>query len=155
MGWTNGTISDPIDLSYFWQLGNPGWQFEESHAYTVQFVVENRQCRNGIEIPGTWNNNDRIFFICPSYYVCRFGEDQKEIAISPNPANSFIRLQNFEPDLDRDYQLVVTDLAGRSVKTVHLTSGEVDVSGLQNGMFVVSVLREGKNMFTSKLVVNH
>ena len=148
MGWNFGTINAPINLSSWW--GNGGWNFEPLHSYMVQFVVENQQCLNG----SGWNNNDRTFFICPTGSVCRFGEDMKELSISPNPANSFIRLMNFEPDLGREYRLHVVDIAGRTVKDALIDSEEVDVSDLRSGMFIATLLRDGKPMFTSKLVVN-
>lgn len=50
--------------------------------------------------------------------------------------------------------MLVADLSGRVVKSVELIDGEVDISGLPSGMFVVSVLREGKRVHQSKLVVN-
>jgi len=143
-------------LTNFWGQGGSGWNFETFHSYTVQFVIENSRCRNGIEQnpPAKWNNLDRSFFICPAGTGCRFGADDKEIVISPNPATSTIWLQNFEPDLDRDYQMSFSDLAGRLVKFVALTSNEVDISDIPAGMFVLTVRREGRQVFTSKLVVN-
>lgn len=152
-GWTNGTVGQ-FPLSPFWEE-LPGWKFEPYHSYTVQFVVENRVCRNGIEVPGTWNVNNQTFFICPAGTGCRFGVEGREITLSPNPAGSFIRLQNFEPDLDRDYEMVIVDLTGKIVKSLPLTMDYVDISDLQNGMFVVNILREEHKMFTSKLIVNN
>lgn len=155
-GWTNGTIpGNEFNLTAFWALGGPGWQFETFHSYKVQFVVENLQCRNGIEKSGTtWNVLERTFFICPAGSGCRAGEDEQAIILAPNPASSVIRLQNFEPDLGRDYKMAITDLAGKALKTVSLTSNEVDISDLPSGMFVASIKREGKRIFTSKFVIN-
>ncbi|TAK45385.1 MAG: T9SS type A sorting domain-containing protein [Saprospiraceae bacterium] len=146
-GWTHGTVpNNEFNLSNLWNT----WNFETYHSYTVQFVVENNECKNS----QYWNNLDRTFFICPAGSGCRFGIDEREIIVSPNPASSTILLQNFEPDLDRDYRMVFADLMGKVVKRVSLTSSEVDISDLQNGMFVVTVQREGKQIFTSKLVVD-
>lgn len=72
----------------------------------------------------------------------------------PNPASTFIRLQNFEPNLDRDYRMTFSDLVGRVVKSVPLAGNEVDISDLQAGMFILNIQREGRHVFTSKLVVN-
>ncbi len=153
--WTNGRMpNDEFNLTTFW--GVTGWQFESLHNYTVQFVTENSKCRNGIEQnpPATWNVLNRQFFICPAGSGCRTGKDGQEVVISPNPASTSIHLRNFEPDLDRDYQMAFSDLAGRVVKTVALTSNEVDISDLPVGMFVLNIRREGRQIFTSKLVVN-
>ena len=156
-GWTSGSTvpNDEFNLTAFWD-GGAEWKFETFHSYTVQFAIENRNCRNGIEQipPTTWNNLDRTFFICPAGSGCRFRVDKREIIISPNPANSTIRLQNFEPDLDSGYVLTISDLAGKTVKNISLTTDWVDISDLQSGMFVVHILREGQLVFISKLVVN-
>lgn len=154
-GWTNGRMpNDEFDLTEFWR-GPQEWRFETFHSYTVQFVIENSKCRNGIEQnpPATWNNLDRTFFICPAGTGCRTGGDWQEVVISPNPASTFIRLQNFEPDIDRGYQMTFSDMAGRQVKSVVLVGDEVDISDLPGGMYVLNVQREGRPLFTSKIVV--
>lgn len=151
-GWSNGGIpNNEVDLTVIWKSNShDSWNFEPFRSYTVQFVVENQQCLNG----SNWNDNNQDFFVCPAGTGCRTGEDGGEIAISPNPASTSIRLHNFEPDLGRDYRLLVTDLSGRAVRSVELTDSEVDITGLPSGMFVVSVLRDGQRVHSSKLVVN-
>lgn len=150
-GWSFGTIpSNEVNLIDVWQLNHPSWNFEVNRSYTVQFVVENQQCLNG----SGWNVNNRDFFICQAGSGCRTGEDSREISIGPNPASTSIRLQNFEPDLGREYRMLVSDLSGRVVKSVELTDSEVDISSLPSGMFVVNVLRDGQRVHQSKLVVN-
>lgn len=150
-GWSSGTIpNNEVNLTDVWQTNHPDWNFEVNRSYTVQFVVENQQCLNG----SGWNVNNRDFFICQPGWGCRTGEDGREISISPNPASSYIRLQHFEPDLGREYRMLVSDLSGRVVKSVELTDSEVDISSLPSGMFVVSLLRDGQRVYQSKLVVN-
>jgi type IX secretion system substrate protein len=150
-GWTHGAVpNDVVNLTNLWKINHSNWEFDVGKHYKVQFVVENNECKN---YP-YWNNLDQTFDICPFGKGCRFGIDNRDITLSPNPAGSFVRLQNFEPDLGREYQMVIADVAGRIVKRVPLTSNEVDISGLQNGMFIVSIQREGKRIFTSKLIVN-
>jgi Secretion system C-terminal sorting domain len=145
--WTIGKISD-FNLSNFWQGGGATWKFETFHSYKVQFVIENNECKNN-----PWNNNERTFFICPTGSGCRFGTDTKEIVVTPNPANGIIQFQNFEPDLGINYQLVVCDVSGKEVKSLNLYSTEADVSELPNGMFVLRILREGKPVFVTKLII--
>lgn len=157
--WTHGRMTDDeFNLTSFWSNGSPGWQFETFHNYTVQFVTENSRCRNGIEYNptgnGIWNVLYRTFTICLAGTGCRTGGDGQDVIISPNPASTFIRLQNFEPDLDRDYRMTFCDLTGRVVKSVALAGNEVDISGLPAGMFILNIQREGRQVFTSKFVVN-
>jgi len=156
-GWTNGTVpNNEFNLTAFWGQSGSGWQFETFHSYTVQFVIENAQCRNGIEQnpPATWNVLARTFFICPAGTGCRIGEDAQKIALSPNPASSVVRLLHFEMDAGREYRLYITDLTGRTVHSTTLSSNEVDISGLGYGMYAVTIERDGKRIFADKLVVN-
>lgn len=155
-GWTNGTVPNNLfDLSDFWD-GGVDWQFETFHSYTVQFVIENLQCRNGIEQnpPATWNVLNRTFFICPAGTGCRIGEEAQKIVLSPNPASSVVRLLHFEMDAGREYRLTIADLSGRAIRSMMLTSNEVDISGFEKGMYAVTIERDGKRIFTDKLVVN-
>ena len=113
-GWTNGAVpNNEFNLTTFWD-GGVNWKFETFHTYDVQFVIENAQCRNGIEQnpPATWNVLTRTFFICPAGSGCRIGEDAQKIVLSPNPASSVVRLLHFEMDAGREYRLTITDLAG-------------------------------------------
>lgn len=156
-GWTSGTVpSNLFDLSDFWGQGGSNWQFETFHSYTVQFVIENLQCRNGIEQnpPATWNVLNRTFFICPAGTGCRIGEEAQKIVLSPNPASSVVRLLHFEMDAGREYRLTIADLSGRAIRSMMLTSNEVDISGFEKGMYAVTIERDGKRIFTDKLVVN-
>lgn len=156
-GWTNGTVpNNEFNLTSFWGPPGSGWQFETFHSYKVQFVIENAQCRNGIEQnpTGIWNVLERTFFICPAGTGCRIGEDAQKIVLSPNPASSVVRLLHFEMDAGREYRLTVADLTGRVVRNMTLTSNEVDISGIGHGMYAVTIERDGKRIFTDKLVVN-
>ncbi len=156
-GWTNGAVpNNEFNLTAFWGPPGSGWQLETFHSYTVQFVIENAQCRNGIEQnpPATWNVLNRTFFICPAGTGCRIGEDAQKIVLSPNPASSVVRLLHFEIDAGREYRLTISDLAGRVARSMTLTSNEVDISGFGKGMYAVTIERDGKRIFTDKLVVN-
>lgn len=144
-GWTVGTLNQ-FNISNLWS--QYGWQFEPFHSYRVQFATQNSSCP-------TWNNLDRTFFICPAGSGCKFGIDDKEILLSPNPASTFIKLEHFNPDIDLNYHLTITDLSGKTVRQILLQSNLIDISDLPNGMFVVGILKDDKQVFNSKLVVNH
>lgn len=153
-GWSYGTIpNNEVNLTDVWQKNHPNWEFEINRSYTVQFVVENQQCLNG----SGWNVNERSFFICSPQHGqnCRAGKDSGVFSITPNPANTSIRFQNFELDLGWDYRVLVTDLYGKVAKSVKLTDTYLDISDLPNGMFVVNIIRDGQPIHQTKLVVSH
>ena len=148
-GWSGGTISE-VDLSNLW-VDYYGWSFEPFHTYTVQFAIENSACPNYV----VWNNLDRSFFVCPAGSGCRFGIEEPKISLSPNPVHDIARLQNFIPDPSKEYQLTISDIAGRILRFEPLNTHEIDVSALNNGMFIVNVTSGPERIFTSKLVVIH
>ena len=148
VGW-NWSTPTSLDLTDIWDHA-VGWDFEPYHSYTVQFAIENEDCVNS-----SWNNLDRVFFICPTGTGCRLGEEKVEMAISPNPATSSIYLQNFRPDPGRKYQIFIVDFMGRQVKNSELTSNEIDISDLQNGIFSAIVTQDNQQIFVSKVIVTH
>lgn len=146
--WTHG-IAGTQDLSFIWKGGAQNWQFEEFHSYEVQFVTNNIDCHTG------WNKLHRTFFICPAGSGCRLDLEQDPITISPNPASTHVVLQNLDFDVAANYQLQIVDLSGKLVKTNQMIDNEIDISDLENGMFILNVLENGKPMFTSKLAISH
>lgn len=148
LGWTHSTPTS-LDLTSIWDHGS-GWTFEPYHSYTVQFAIENYDCINS-----SWNNLDRTFFICPTGTGCRLGGDRGQMVISPNPANSSIFIKNFTPDLGRKYQVFMVDLLGRPVKNLELSSNEIDVSDMQNGIFTMILTQDNQQIFVSKLAITH
>ena len=152
--WTNGTI-DIFDLTAFWNK-NTSWNFEVFHSYDVNFVVENHQCRNGIEYPGTlWNIRTKTFFVCPAGSGCRIVIDEHQFSILPNPANNTIFFKDFDPVVDKGYRISLYDMAGRLVKSESLNAEYMDISDLTNGMYVIALMKNGKKVFKAKLQVIH
>jgi Secretion system C-terminal sorting domain len=146
-GWMDGSLTSIYSLSGLW--GNGNWPFLDNKYYILQYVLENKECGNT-----PWNNVGYKIGICPPNSGCRFWQEDQGIILSPNPASTIIRLDNFEADLGRDYQILICDLAGKTIKSETLFSNEIDISDLPNGMFAVAVKCEGKSIFSSKLVVN-
>ena len=73
-------------------------------------------------------------------------------AFYPNPTSGQVTIAN--PDRLAVEQIVVSDLTGRVVMTKSIsetTALTVDLSGLNNGMYLVSVISSGK-IFTTKFV---
>ncbi len=146
----NGGIFNLTDL---WKDGHSNWEFEPLTSYMVQFVVENHACLNG----QGWNVNNQNFFICPFGSGCRFDEGAAiETAISPNPTSNTLYLANFTPSPEQEYQLTITDFAGRTVKTIQSwMNEETDVTDLPQGMYILNLTSNGAPVFSDKFVVNH
>ncbi len=149
-GWHSGKFG-VRSLTGFWK----GFDFEPLHSYTVQFVIENSKCRHGIEDNTeniAWTQN-KTFFICPEGTGCKFGIDDKDVILSPNPAGSYIQLQNFDYTVDVGYTLSILDLTGKMIKSIELKSNEVNISDLSNGLYIVNVSKKGKQLIKTKLAV--
>ncbi len=150
-GWSLGSV-EGYDLTSFWSPF--GWDFEPFHSYGVQFVVENRACRNGIEYPGTsWNNLKRSFFVCPEGTGCRLGDNTVEVKVAPNPASTFIRLKNLIPKFNGNYEIKITDLTGNVIKSIRLHGNEINIEGLPEGIFVLHIFAGRKYFGATKFVI--
>ncbi|MBC7778159.1 MAG: T9SS type A sorting domain-containing protein [Phycisphaerae bacterium] len=154
-GWEFSPVGNGgiFNLTNLWKDGHSNWEFDPLMTYTVQFVVENHACLNG----QGWNVNNQNYFICPFGSGCRFDEGVGlEAAISPNPTSNTLRLTNFTPTAAQEYQLTITDLSGRTVKSVQSWVNEdMDVSDLPQGMYILNLTSNGTPLFSDQFIVNH
>lgn len=141
-------------VSWFWDFGdgmtdttqNPSHQYAPG-IYTACLTVCNdvgdcdSQCRE-IEIltVGTTDILGNIF----------------SIKLVPNPATDVVQIQ-FEAAAEKNCWVSVFDLAGKRVLNEPIPEGELvhvlDVSGCQNGMYLVLVTEAGQVVARKKLVV--
>lgn len=155
--WHFGTVSD-VDLDFLWAQagGAVPWKFEPFHTYSVTMAIENYNCRNGIEYPGTeWTYMTKLFIVCPEGTGCRFGIEDRQVFIAPNPANSYIELINFKPEYDHGYTLNIIDMVGRYIRSEKLFSSRIDISGIESGIYIVNVSKDNKTLTNTKLVVSN
>lgn len=152
-GWMSGKIGgngQSLSLTELWQGWITWWQFEPLHSYHVQVVLENNECPNP-----SWNQLIRTFFVCPTGSGCRLGEpEEPQIRLGPNPAHSSFFLYNYDAGFYSGSLMIISDMAGRTKKTIPLTGNEIDVSAIPAGVYAVQLVHEGKRVFSSKLVVS-
>lgn len=77
----------------------------------------------------------------------------------PNPANNLTAINyNFSSDITKAF-VVVYDLLGKEVKSLPLSNNQgkiaINTSDLNNGIYFYSLVLNGKNVSTRKLIVNH
>lgn len=143
IGWQFGTVPTDISLSEIWAEGGLAWEFEPFRSYTVQFALSN-SCNT------QWTNLNKTFFICPQGSGCREIVAEKAINLSPNPSTGYFRLNNMN---QLKAIVSVFDVSGREVRRYNDSPSELDVSDLNNGMYTVSVIQDGKRVFTSKVAI--
>ena len=77
---------------------------------------------------------------------------------SPNPANSFTNINYTVPTL-KDGKIVIYNMLGTVVKEYQLTNTQssmvLSTSDLSSGVYVYSLINNGKPVSTKKLVVTH
>lgn len=77
-----------------------------------------------------------------------------QLAVYPNPINDIVNIDN--PDNAVLESVKITDINGRIIKTVGnkvLTSGQIDVSDLSNGVYMMTISTD-KGAVTKKIVKN-
>ena len=153
-GWQYGDIDDPLDITAYW--GSQGWTLREFRTYKVQIAIENQQCRNGIEWPGTsWTVLEQTFFVCPEGMGCRFVMDReiKQLQLYPNPTTNYVNLDNYEPHVHGTLDLKVFDRSGRLMMNSKIHDSYIDLSQLQTGTYFVKIMHESTELQTSMLVI--
>ncbi|MFN0037682.1 MAG: T9SS type A sorting domain-containing protein [Saprospiraceae bacterium] len=150
-GWTSGSTLGVANLSQKWENGGtPPWEFESLGSYRVQFAIENSKCINP-----SWTGLERDFFICPAGSGCRFADEAySALRVSPNPAAGSFQILGFDASLHPASRLVVSDLSGRQIKSVLASEGDVGISDLPNGMYVVTLWDNSARLFSDKLVIS-
>lgn len=146
-GWTSGLIpGNQLNLT---TLSSPtfGGTFAQIPvSYTVQFAIS-ASCNTA------WTNLDKNFAVCPAGLGCRIAEDE-DIRLYPNPANNSFQLHNLDIDPSKQQRIVLMDMNGRIVKSFEqISQPEIDISDLNNGLYVVSVWENGSKLLTTKLSV--
>lgn len=143
-GWQTGPLPTLVNLTDVWKNGNGSWSFETNRSYTVQFALSN-PCNS------QWTNLDKTFFICPSGSGCREIETAEPISLSPNPTYGQFQLRNLS---DAPTTITLLDISGRELKRFNQSGDNIyDVSDLNNGMYVISVIQGEKRVFNSKLSI--
>ncbi len=145
IGWQSGPLPTLVNLTNVWGTGNGNtWKFETFRSYTVQFALSN-PCNQ------QWTNLDKTFFICPSGTGCREIESSDPISISPNPTYGQFELKNLS---DTPATITVMDMSGRELKRFNNSqNSNYDISDLNNGIYIVSVIQDNKRVLNSKISV--
>ncbi|MEO6038641.1 MAG: T9SS type A sorting domain-containing protein, partial [Saprospiraceae bacterium] len=74
-----------------------------------------------------------------------------QLTMSPNPASTALNLQG----IPTAGKLVVVDMSGRVVLNTYVRKGQqtIDVTGLENGLYLARFSAPGKNAWTEKLLI--
>ncbi len=76
--------------------------------------------------------------------------------VSPNPVKGAASIQYFIPEGSTRAQLLITDVLGRQIKTIKLTTSgviNVDVTSLASGVYNYSLIIDNKTLVTRKMTV--
>ncbi|MFN0213915.1 MAG: T9SS type A sorting domain-containing protein [Saprospiraceae bacterium] len=155
LGWTFGFIpNNEINLQTVWSQVTNGGSFApitSGVTYDVQFAIMG-QCNSEWVESGISN-----FGVCPEGLLCKGVFEESDISLAPNPANSSFHLSGIDMnDPGSNYHLKLLDLSGRVVKEfTQVSSDELDVSDIPNGLYAVSLLDGERQVKTFKLSIVH
>lgn len=78
-----------------------------------------------------------------------------EVSIYPNPATSWIRVDNLDASKDGLYLMTLHDLSGKLLKSVPLTEQDIPVHDLPIGMLIARITLDGQLVHTTKVIIGH
>ncbi len=117
---------------------------------------------------GTWNLAEsfgasfaRTFYIRPIFgntVIVGVKNDKvlnADVNLYPNPSTGSMTLTIQNPDANASFQLTITDMLGKVVKTMTATEGAnfIDLTNEVNGMYLIKV-QSGDRMVTKKVIIN-
>ncbi len=87
-------------------------------------------------------------------------EKTKVISNFPNPFNGYTTIESYIEETVKDAYYVISDMTGSKIKTIHLmergkTGAQLDGSLLANGTYFATLVIDGQNGGTVKMVVTH
>ncbi|PZR11019.1 MAG: hypothetical protein DI539_20900 [Flavobacterium psychrophilum] len=118
-----------------------GWilvSFEDNFLFTVKSYAYQSTPNTPLNAGETGNTAGNANF------------DEDLIKMYPNPADDMIVLQGIE-DLNIK-SVTINDLNGRNIAMIDPTQEIIDISRLQDGIYILSVIDESNNVFSKKLV---
>ena len=80
--------------------------------------------------------------------------DNRTFLVYPNPVNEVLSVECLVLSERCNYELTISDLMGKTVKRVSLNEmkTKIDVSGLDKGIYFVTMEKEGKSVSVRKVV---
>ena len=142
-----------LNLSDWWASDNSSWVFEPFTRVEVSLVTSNPHNNCG---QGGWNLRQKVFAVCPAGWGCRFASDgavDPKILISPNPTSDVLRFTNMDIRM-YDFDVYISDIAGKVVKQIpHLNQEFINLSDLDDGMYVLKIYKDGQYESTYKVVI--
>lgn len=101
----------------------------------------------------TQNHTDQT---APMLGITSSGSDDM-FTVYPIPSNGMIYIRTL-PEYSTNGKIRISDLTGRTLLTVHLNSGlnntTVDLSALENGIYLVNMEVNGKTMQSCRMILN-
>lgn len=124
----------------------------DGRVYDFDFLVD-----EGMLIGGTFINinSELVNGIARLYYNYEVSGIEKSemdnLVVYPNPANNVITIL----DAPLNSKVIITNIAGQKLKEilVHSNIVQVDVSSLENGVYLVSIIQDDKKL-VNKLLIN-
>jgi len=146
-GTINFNNTSTNGLTYFWDFGdgntstqeNPNNTYLTNGTFPVQLIVYSKDSC----FTDTITQNVTIIAAGIADLT-----NKNEIKIYPNPANNFIKINT-----TLEYtSIIITDVAGKTIKVIDKKSNEINVSDLMSGIYFIHFYNESIKLKSVKLV---
>ncbi|RLD49089.1 MAG: hypothetical protein DRI88_01390 [Bacteroidetes bacterium] len=153
-------LEEPVILSGTFYVG---WQQFEGGSLNIGFDANN-------------DNRSKIFYkVDETWYTSNFGgsllirpmfapemilssgdissEEKEKVSIFPNPARTHFTIGNESIKQDHKATLLIYNMYGAVIKKINNLSGQIDISQLATGMYIVKISSKG-DVFNEKLLIS-
>lgn len=144
-GGLNGLAAGGVDSSFYGTFNNlQGTTGDLCVTYTIYNAADNSQ----------FITVRAYYGACLTASVTENTAESVSLSAFPNPASGSVLIKY---NLSAEGQLLITDITGKTIKTVRLNSDsqstQLDISDLRAGIYVYSIQTGGKRIVSKKLVV--
>jgi alpha-tubulin suppressor-like RCC1 family protein len=121
-------------------------------SYSLMISDTNKLWATGSNLYRTFGNgtatNTNVFteVACPVLSTSTFEDALSTIKVYPNPIKDALSIEN-RSNLSIE-KMTITDLSGKKIMEPNVNSKEINVSQLQQGMYLLQITVDGKNLVT-------
>ncbi len=143
-GWVVGQLGT-VNLLDIWKDGHPSWEFWGGYTYRVTVALSQMPCTG-------WKSKNYTFDAVITGCKTSNNNLHVDVELYPNPATDYINIKGYN-DLEEDVLLSIFDLQGKIIKSEYIYADRVDVSYLDEGIYLIQLATANGVITSEKIVI--
>lgn len=134
----SATLADGTWPGIDMQVHDSEWyKYTFSGVTSINVIFNNGSGGSGNQTEDITNVTQELWYAWGSGILSTSREELNQVKIYPNPATSFLRI---ESDIDAE-TFIINDLLGKEIKSGKINNGQIDVSNLSKGTYILQLMK--------------